>query len=97
MNSKISQSHITTKNVIILVFVWNTDLIFGYIANKVTTLDARSCILDLISGLGYMKENYPVWSLFSKPLVDMNDTGLPMLKNKDGEIADYIFWSDFVK
>ena len=42
-------------------------------------------MIQLISGSGYAKKDYPVRSLFSIPFAGLNEEGLPTFINEDGE------------
>ncbi|HOG05409.1 MAG TPA: SusC/RagA family TonB-linked outer membrane protein [Paludibacter sp.] len=84
------QSHgveltISTRNIENQHFKWNTDFIFSDAVNRITDLDSRSNVIQLISGSGYAKKGYPVRSLFSIPFAGLNDEGLPTFINEDGE------------
>lgn len=84
------QSHgveltISTRNIENQHFKWNTDFIFSDAVNRITDLDSRSNVIQLISGSGYAKKGYPVRSLFSIPFAGLNDEGLPTFINEDEE------------
>ena len=84
------QSHgveltISTRNIENQHFKWYTDFIFSDAVNRITDLDSRSNVIQLISGSGYAKKGYPVRSLFSIPFAGLNDEGLPTFINEDGE------------
>ena len=68
---------LSTRNIIRKNFSWSTDLIFSYAENKITELDARSQVIDLVQAGGYALEGYPVRALFSIPFAGLNDEGLP--------------------
>ena len=84
-------------------FKWSTDLTFSYTKNRITKLDSRVNVMNLVSGSGYAREGYPVRALFSIPFVGLNDEGLPMFINQDGEetVTDINFQeienTDFLK
>lgn len=40
--------------------------------NEVTELNARSSVMDLVSGYGFARQGYPVRGLFSIPFVGLN-------------------------
>ncbi|MDE5560203.1 MAG: SusC/RagA family TonB-linked outer membrane protein, partial [Bacteroidaceae bacterium] len=56
---------LSTKNIDTRDFSWTTDWTFSYAKNKITDLDSRAQVMDLISGQGYAKQGYPVRELFS--------------------------------
>ena len=76
---------ISTRNIENQHFKWYTDFIFSDAVNRITDLDSRSNVIQLISGSGYAKKGYPVRSLFSIPFAGLNDEGLPTFINEDGE------------
>lgn len=68
-------------------FSWNTDFIFGYARTKVTDLISVQRLTTFVSGLGFAREGYPARSLFSIPFVGLNEDGIPMFINQDGEVT----------
>lgn len=85
MSSHGIETTLSTKNVTTKSFNWTTDFTFSWATNKITELDARSNVLQLISGVGYASKGYPVRALFSIPFVGLNDEGLPVFINQEGE------------
>ena len=59
---------ISSKNIQSKDFSWNTDFIFSKAKNEVTELNARSSVMDLVSGYGFARQGYPVRGLFSSHL-----------------------------
>lgn len=89
---------ISTKNTTTKDFKWTSDFIFSDAVNKITNLDSRSNVIQLVSGSGYALKNYPVRSLFSIPFVKLNDEGLPIFINQDGvETVTDINFQEFEK
>lgn len=78
---------VSTKNIVTKKFSWNTDFIFSKAVNKITELDSRSNVIELVSGSGYALKGYPVRALFSIPFEGLNDEGLPTFTNQNGEIT----------
>lgn len=78
---------LSTRNIETKDFKWNTDFIFSKAKNTVTDLDANSRVIDLVSGVGFAQEGYPVRSLFSFDFKGLNDQGLPTFVNEYGEIT----------
>jgi hypothetical protein len=78
---------LTTHNIQSKDFNWDTDLTFSYAKNEITDLKSRSNVIDLVSGnsTNHFREGYPVSALFSIPFVGLNDEGLPMFINENGE------------
>ena len=76
---------ISTKNIKKKDFSWNSDFIFSNAVNKITNLDSRSNVIQLVSGSGYALKGYPVRALFSIPFLKLNDEGLPVFINQEGK------------
>jgi len=87
MNSNGYEFSLTTKNFVSKDFNWVTDFIFSGAENKITELDSRSNVIDLISGSGYAKKGYPVRALFSIPFAGLTNEGLPTFTNENGEVT----------
>lgn len=87
MKSHGAELTLSTRNIITKDFSWTTDLTFSKTYNEITKLDARSNIIQLVSGSGYALEGYPVRALFSIPFVGLNDEGIPQFINEDNEIT----------
>ena len=51
---------ISSKNIQSKDFSWHTDFIFSKAKNEVTELNARSSVMDLVSGYGFARQGYPV-------------------------------------
>jgi len=103
MKSQGAEFTLSTKNVKTKDFNWSTDFTFSWTHNQITDLKSRSNVIQLITGFGYALEGYPVRALFSIPFVGLNDEGLPMFINQDGEttVTDIDFQNfsklDFLK
>lgn len=78
---------LSTRNIVTKDFKWNTDFIFSKAKNEVTELDANSRVIDMISGVGFALEGYPVRSLFSMDFKGLNENGLPTFVNEYGQIT----------
>lgn len=76
---------ITTKNIETKDFDWTTDWTFSYATTEITDLVSQSRVIDLVVGTGYALQGYPVRAIFSIPFVGLNEEGLPMFINEDGE------------
>lgn len=77
MRSTGAEFTLSTQNIKTKDFTWTTDWIFSYATNKITKLDARTQIYQLIQGYGSMRQGYPVNSLFSVPFAGLTEEGLP--------------------
>ncbi len=78
---------LTTRNFDTQDFDWTTDFTFAYAKNKITELQSRSRVIDLIQGTGFPLQDYPVRAIFSIPFVGLNNEGLPMIINEDGDVT----------
>lgn len=98
MKSHGAEVTISTRNIETKDFEWSTDLTFSKTKNEITELDARSNVMQLVSGAGYALQGYPVRALFSIPFVGLNEEGLPTFINEDGEVVvDDINFQEFEK
>ena len=87
MKSNGFEATLSTKNVKTPAFIWTTDYTFSLAKNKITKLESRSRVIDLIQGNGYALQGYPVRSLFSIPFEGLNDEGLPTFINEKNELT----------
>lgn len=72
-------------------FRWSTDLIFWTGKTQITRLESDSYIFDLISGYGFVKEGYPVRSLFSFKYLGLNEKGFPIVEDYEyGPTSGYV-------
>lgn len=78
---------LSTKNIQTEDFSWTTDFIYAHISNEVTKLENIQRVIDMVSGSGFTIEGYPVRSIFSIPFVGLNEDGIPMFINHNGEIT----------
>ena len=76
---------VTTRNIIVENFKWDTEFVFAHQTTTVTDLKSKARVIDLITGDGFALEGYPVRALFSIPFVRLNEEGLPIFRNEDGE------------
>ena len=99
MKSSGEEFSISSKNVVTKDFQWNTDFIFSHVKTKVTSLDSRARIIDMITGTGFTMEGYPYRSLFSIDFKGLNESGIPTIINEKGELttSDIDFQSRVVK
>ncbi|WP_216616740.1 TonB-dependent receptor [Marinifilum caeruleilacunae] len=84
----ISSTNIKTDD-----FTWKTNFVYSKIKNKITRLDTKASVIDMVTGSGFAREGYAVRSLFSIPFKGLNSEGLPTFLNQDGEetIGDIYF------
>ena len=79
-------------------FEWSTDWTFSYAKNKVTDLISRSRIIDLVQGVGFPLQDYPVRAIFSIPFMGLNSEGLPTFLDDEGNVTtDGIYFQEFEK
>ena len=99
MKSSGEEFSISSKNIVTKDFQWNTDFIFSRVKTKVTSLDSRARIIDMITGTGFTMEGYPYRSLFSIDFKGLNESGIPTIINEKGELttSDIDFQSRVVK
>jgi len=98
MKSNGVEATLSTKNIATKEFSWSTDFTFSKTKSTITELDARSNVIQLVSGTGYALKGYPVRSLFSIPFVGLNTEGLPTFINQDGkETVTDINFQEFEK
>ncbi|MBQ7472298.1 MAG: SusC/RagA family TonB-linked outer membrane protein [Prevotella sp.] len=87
MKSSGYELSISTTNIQTKDFSWNTNFIYSHTKNEVTNLHSTKRIIDLVSGNGFALEGYPVRSLFSIPFMGLNNEGLPLFLDQDGNIT----------
>jgi len=68
-------------------FSWTTDLVFSYAKTKITKLESRSRVIDLVTGTGFPLEGYPHRAIFSIPFAGLDEHGLPLVYDEDGNIS----------
>lgn len=78
---------LSTRNINTKDFKWTTDIIYSHSTNKVTKLDNRQRIIDLVTGSGFGMKGYAVRSLFSIPFKGLDENGLPTFLDQDGEVT----------
>ncbi|MCS3553165.1 SusC/RagA family TonB-linked outer membrane protein [Sphingobacterium sp. UDSM-2020] len=66
-------------------FKWTSNFIYSNVKTKVTRLDTRSKVMDLITGTGFALEGGPVRGLYSIPFIRLNDEGLPVFLNEKNQ------------
>lgn len=79
MRSQGVEFTLSTVNVKAGDFKWTTDWIFGWSKNKITKLDSRPRVSELVSGsINSRRVDYPVGAMFSIPFAGLTEEGLPM-------------------
>jgi TonB-linked SusC/RagA family outer membrane protein len=78
---------LSTRNIVTPTFTWTTNFIYSMAKNKVTDLDSQSRVIDLVNGSGFALKGYPVRGLFSYKFEGLNEDGLPILVDQDGNVT----------
>lgn len=87
MRSRGVEFTLNTRNINGKDFKWTTNITFAYNTNKITNLDSRPRVIDLVRDEGYAKKGYPVRGLFSIPFMGLNKEGLPQSMNEKGVVT----------
>jgi TonB-linked SusC/RagA family outer membrane protein len=90
MKSKGIDATLTTRNITGKDFKWTTNFTFAVFDTKVTKLGTHERIIDLITGNGFAMEGYSHRMLFSIPFAGLNEDGIPLVYNNDGDKVKYI-------
>lgn len=78
---------LSTRNIDMKDFKWNTDFIFSKAKNEVTELESNARVIDMISGVGFALQGYPVRSLFSYDFKGLNEVGLPQIVDEQNNVV----------
>ena len=76
---------LSTTNVKTHDFTWNTNIIYSHSHNVVTDLKTTMRVIDLVAATGFAQEGYPVRGIFSIPFLRLNEEGLPVFKDQEGD------------
>ena len=87
MKSNGYEISLTTVNIKGKDFRWTTNFNFSHAVNQVTDLKTTKRVIDLVRGSGFAQEGYPVRSIFSIPFLGLNNEGLPLFRNEEGEVT----------
>ena len=87
MKSNGVELSLSTTNIRTKDFTWTSNFIYSHTHNEVTKLENLQRVIDLVSGSGFALEGYPVRSLFSIPFKGLNNEGLPLFLDQDGNIT----------
>lgn len=85
MDTKGIEFTLNTRNIITKDFQWTNNWTFAANKNKITNLQSRSSIIDMVSAEGAPINGMPVRGLYSIPFSRLNDEGLPVFFNEKGE------------
>lgn len=79
------EATLNTKNIQMKDFSWTTDFIFGFTKTNITKLTSSGTrVFDLVRGRSPF-EGYPQRGVFSIPFVRLNEIGLPVFLDENGE------------
>jgi len=84
MKSNGMELSLNTHNIKTKDFSWESNFIFSWTHNEITSLFTHARVIDLVQGTGYSLVGYPVNSIFSIPFAGLNGEGLPTFMNEDG-------------
>lgn len=87
MKSNGIEFSLSTKNIKTKDFSWTTDIIYSHMKNEVTRLKTSTRAFDLVSGIGFSREGYPVNSLFSYDFRGLTEDGIPTFIDTDGKLT----------
>ena len=79
---------ISTRNIVKKDFSWETSLIFTHVTTEVTELKADADISDMVQNNGFTQVGYPHRALFSFRFNGLDENGLPLITNQDGNIVN---------
>lgn len=79
------EATLNTRNIQMKDFSWTTDFIYGLAKTKITSLlTSGTNVFHLVRGVRPF-EGYPQRAIFSVPFVRLNNMGLPVFLNENGE------------
>ena len=88
MRSHGIEATLSTHNIQSGDWDWTTDLTFAYTKTTITDVLSQANVINLVYNSGAnIRKGYPQRALFSIPFVGLNDEGIPMFINQDGEIT----------
>lgn len=98
MRSHGAEFTLSTHNIASKDWNWTTDLTFAYSKTTITDLQSRSNMISLCQQGGAARQGYPHRALFSIPFVGLNDRGIPMFINENGEVTTTdIYFQEYEK
>ncbi len=105
MRSHGEEMSISTKNIVKKDFSWESNFIFSHVKTKITKLETAASVAELVTGRGFALEGYPSRALFSFKFEGLNNYGLPIIRDQDGnsttsgdqinfqsQVADYLIY-----
>ena len=87
MRSHGEELSISTKNILKKDFSWESNFIFSHVKTTITKLEAAASVSELITGRGFALEGYPARALFSYQFEGLNNYGLPIVRDQEGNVV----------
>lgn len=87
MKSNGIELSLSTTNIKTKDFNWETNFIYSWTHNEITSLFSQARIIDLVQGTGYSMVGFPVNSIFSVPFAGLNGEGLPTFYDADVKLS----------
>lgn len=87
MKSNGIEVSLSTTNIKTEDFSWETNFIYSWTHNEITSLFSQARIIDLVQGTGYSMVGYPANSIFSIPFAGLNREGLPTFYDENGKVT----------
>ena len=78
---------LNTKNLVYSSFSWVTNWTFSYNKNRITNLESRPRVMDLVKAEGAPRQGYAVRAIFSVPFMGLTNEGIPTVMDPDGNIS----------
>jgi len=75
---------------------WTTDYIFSHNKTEITKLETGRSVSQLVRGVSAPMVGYPSRALFSIPFAGLNEEGIPMFYNADGEISQFVDFQETI-
>jgi TonB-linked SusC/RagA family outer membrane protein len=94
MNSKGIEATLTTKNIIGRDFKWTTNFTFSKFSNKITEMYTHPRMIDMLMGTGFPKEGYAHRTLFSVPFAGLDENGIPLVYDQQGNKVKYLYFQE---
>ena len=87
MRSHGEELTVSTKNILKKDFSWESNFIFSHVKTTITNLEADATVAELVTGRGFALEDYPARALFSYQFEGLNNYGLPIVRDQDGNVV----------
>lgn len=97
MNSHGVEATISSRPLKTKDFSWNTSFTFGFNKNKITNLQSKPRIYDLIIPEGGPALGHSVRGLYSVDFRKLDESGIPYFINEAGELSNNVYVQSTVK